>query len=381
MAITPVDLSVTNITATSVRLNWVDALQALINSLFSAGEQGALYMPRPVVLGAQSLFQDAAGTVPVTADGDPDGLTIDQSPNSINASQSTSAARPTYNANPDRLSLDKVDDALIITVPTGGWNGTMVLATDDGTASYGISIPAGAYELGGQYFPGTAIVGALFRDGALTAGEKTGAEGYFVGNGATASYGAITNFSRYWQGRQEITEFPLVDTSNGTTFFEAWFQCVKLVSFSLIDTSSAESLRDAWRECFKLAIFPLIDTSSVSNFRQAWQSTLIADFPLLDTSSGTNFYATWNACGSLTTFPATFFDNIKGGNLSLAFSNTNLNEASIDGILVSLVASGIATGTRTFDQSGGSAPSVGTGQPAIDTLRSRGWAVTVTGGY
>jgi len=49
-------------------------------------------------------------------------------------------------------------------------------------------------------------------------------------------------------------------------------------------------------------------------------------------------------------------------------------------VLVSLVASGIATGTRVFDQSGGSAPS-STGQPAIDTLRSRGWTVTVTGGY
>jgi hypothetical protein len=47
---------------------------------------------------------------------------------------------------------------------------------------------------------------------------------------------------------------------------------------------------------------------------------------------------------------------------------------------VSLVASGIAAGTRVFDQSGGSAPS-STGEAAIDTLRSRGWTVTVTGGY
>jgi len=44
---------------------------------------------------------------------------------------------------------------------------------------------------------------------------------------------------------------------------------------------------------------------------------------------------------------------------------------------VSLVTSGIDTGTRVFDQSGGSAPSA-TGEAAIDTLRSRGWTVTVT---
>jgi hypothetical protein len=49
-------------------------------------------------------------------------------------------------------------------------------------------------------------------------------------------------------------------------------------------------------------------------------------------------------------------------------------------VLVSLVASGIAAGTRVFHQSGGSAPS-STGEAAIDTLRSRGWTVTVTGGY
>jgi len=47
---------------------------------------------------------------------------------------------------------------------------------------------------------------------------------------------------------------------------------------------------------------------------------------------------------------------------------------------VSLVTSGIDTGTRIFSQSGGSAPS-STGEAAIDTLRSRGWTVTVTGGF
>ena len=63
----------------SFGIDIVDELQALITSLFSAGEQGAFYIPRPVVNGAQALFQDSAGTVPVAADGDPVGLMIDQS--------------------------------------------------------------------------------------------------------------------------------------------------------------------------------------------------------------------------------------------------------------------------------------------------------------
>ena len=73
-----------------------DQLQALITSLFSAGEQGAFYIPRPVVNGTQALFQDDAGTDPVTADGDPVGRMLDQSGNGNHATQSVSGSRPVY---------------------------------------------------------------------------------------------------------------------------------------------------------------------------------------------------------------------------------------------------------------------------------------------
>lgn len=43
-----------------------------------------------------TLFQDAAGTTPVTADGDPVGRINDKSGNSFYCSQSTASARPTY---------------------------------------------------------------------------------------------------------------------------------------------------------------------------------------------------------------------------------------------------------------------------------------------
>ena len=82
----------------------------------------------------------------------------------------------------------------------------------------------------------------------------------------------------------------------------------------------------------------------------------------------------------ISSFPANAFDNVSGGNFTNAFANTALTQTSIDNILVSLVASGIAAGTRVFDQSGGSAPSAA-GEAAIDTLRSRGWTVIATGGY
>lgn len=68
----------------------------LRRELFGQGQQGVLFVPKPVVLGEQSLYQDSAATVPVTADGDPVGWMRDQSGNGNHATQSTSADRPIY---------------------------------------------------------------------------------------------------------------------------------------------------------------------------------------------------------------------------------------------------------------------------------------------
>ena len=109
MPVTPINLAVTNITPTSARFGWeLTPLIVLIRSLFGAGEQGAFYIPRPTVNGAQVLFQDSAGTVPVAADGDPVGRMIDQSGNGNHATQTVSGRRPVYPG----LVYDGVDDFL-----------------------------------------------------------------------------------------------------------------------------------------------------------------------------------------------------------------------------------------------------------------------------
>jgi len=378
-----------------------------------------------------TVFTNTTRTIPAEVGQGVGGL-ADLSGNDNHATQATAAAKPIYQTSPDRVTIDGVDDKMTVTVPTGGFEGTMVLATDQGTASYGVNIPAGPYDIGGKsglYFPGTALVGHFIRDGALSAGDAAATEAYFVENGATAGYGAVTNFTQYWRDWSEITSFPLIDTSSGTNFTLTWFNNTSLTSFPPIDTSAGTSFNQTWKGCNSLTSFPLIDTSGGTEFERAWSGcnsltsfplidtssgtsffrtwfgcNSLTSFPLIDTSSGTNFSQTWwgcnsltsfplidtsagtyfsyawRGCNSLTSFPANAFDNVKGGNFADAFNNTALTQTSIDNILVSLVTSGIAAGTRVFGQSGGSAPS-STGEAAIDTLRSRGWTVTVTGGY
>ena len=188
-----------------------------------------------------------------------------------------------------------------------------------------------------------------------------------------------TNFSSAWRNCSSLTSFPLLDVSSGTNFSTAWRSCTSLTSFPLLDVSSGTNFSTAWENCSSLSSFPLLDVSSGTNFLGAWFAcSSLTSFPLLDVSSGTNFYEAWRLCTSLTSFPANMFDSVTATNFTGAFTSTNLTQTSIDNILVSLDTAGQSNGT--FNQSGGNAPSA-TGEAAIDNLRSRGWAVTVTGGY
>ena len=62
--------------------------------LFLSGEQGAWYDPSDLT----TLFQNSAGTTPVTAVEQPVGLMLDKSGRGNHASQSTSASRPILRA-------------------------------------------------------------------------------------------------------------------------------------------------------------------------------------------------------------------------------------------------------------------------------------------
>jgi len=91
----------------------VGAIAAIFSplSLFSTGAQGAWYDPSDLT----TLFQDSAGTTPVTAVGQPVGLVLDKSGRGNNAFQVTAASRPLLQQDSNgyyHLLFDGVDDWL-----------------------------------------------------------------------------------------------------------------------------------------------------------------------------------------------------------------------------------------------------------------------------
>ena len=416
----------------------------LLSDLFKSGKKGFWYDP----IDTTTLFKDAAGVSPVTADGDPVGLMLDKSGNGYHAKQTVSAARPTYQ--PTGLLLDKVDDALTVYIDEP-IVGTQVIVTDSGVLTLGVTIPKGNFNIG-MYIPGNSLLGFLIIADKMTVLDEKRTVNHFVDKGANESLvsfnfrdyfkdwphvtsfpeidtSRVTNFSFTWAGCSgltsfpllnidrttnlsstwrdcsSLTSFPLMDTSNISAFQHTWYGCSGLTSFPLIDTRKSTNISYAWYGCSSLISFPAIDTSNIINISYAWYGcsnltsfpslstskvvnfsyawrgcSSLTSFPAIDTSSATTFSYAWFGCSSLTSFPPDVFNNIKAGAFSGAFSDTNLDQQSIDNILVSLVASGVSKGTRLFSQSGGSEPSA-VGKAAIDTLRSRGWTVSVTGGY
>jgi hypothetical protein len=84
----------------------------LVTELFAASEKGLWYDINDIT----TLFQDSAGTIPVTAAGQPVGKVLDKSGNGIHATQATAANRPTYQIHAEGygyLQFDGVNDSLV----------------------------------------------------------------------------------------------------------------------------------------------------------------------------------------------------------------------------------------------------------------------------
>jgi len=88
-------------------------LNQLIKSIFANNEQGFVYDPNDLT----TMFQDAAGAIPVTGAGQPVGLILDKSGRGNHARQANSTSRPILQRNATTgayyLAFDGADDFFV----------------------------------------------------------------------------------------------------------------------------------------------------------------------------------------------------------------------------------------------------------------------------
>jgi surface protein len=274
------------------------------------------------------------------------------------------------------------------------------------------------------------FLSGIIIDRALTAGEKSSLYGYYglrgfpvtyVSNPTTAKVlvdSATTSMLNKFNSGTTFTTIDTAgwDTSNVTTMASAFFNLpsVTTLDVSNFDTSKVVSMANMFQTNTSQTALDVSswNTANVTNLTATFQNCPLVttlDVSNWNTAKVTNLSNTFRETGitsidlsSFVTDKVTTMQNMFLNCLSLttvtlaggsgnpfadspctiynaAFNGTNLNEASIDAILVAIESAGTSSGT--FGQTGGTAPSVGTGRPAIDALRARSWTVTVTGGY
>jgi hypothetical protein len=364
--ITGVDLG--NSPAGSARMQWGAA-----QFLLAAGEN-------TILVSASGVSTEVVVFQLTTSSGlffSLDNITVQEIPG-YHATAPSDAARPILRdvSSTYALDFDNVDDAFAWTTPAIT-DGTWIALTRDGSYAASAAYSAGTYTMP-QYQP-FDLCAILWTSADLTTVQEAIVLAEGSARGAAADFGGVASFAQGFRSRTDLRDFPTIDTGNGTSFQQAWQQCTRLSSFPLLDVSSGASFFGAWIACTGLTSFPALDVSSGTNFSNAWNGcSSLTSFPLLDVSSAITFLSAWRDCTSLANFPANMFDTCPATNFTSAFFNTNLSQTSIDNILTSINTANTSNGT--FTQSGGSAPSA-TGEAAIDDLVSRGWTVTVTGGY
>lgn len=184
---------------TSLSLTRAGVLPWTPRRLFAAGEQGVWYDPSDL----STLFQDAAGTTPVTTVGQPVGLMRDKSGRGNHASQATTTARPLLQQDAGGryyLSFDGVDDYLLAPI-AGGFAALSMCAAYQFAAVKGGDICAladrasattnralGLTVYGGTSFPKATNVrvgstGAGRGSNAITAGNSEVASGLWASTG------------------------------------------------------------------------------------------------------------------------------------------------------------------------------------------------------
>lgn len=231
-------------------------------ALFAAGEVGAWYDPSDLT----TLFQDTAGTTPVTTPGQTVARINDKSGRGNHATQATAASRPTYGIVPStgRRNLltwtEQFDNAAW--VKQGGLVAANAEGFYDRFTPNAVTTNANIAVVTGPFVIGTNTVSVNFKAQGVQWARIRIATGTVGGNTTT--------------GNRPASSFANFDILNGV---------VGLVRVG--DTSSIENLGDGYYRC-------------TYNFSCTTAGTLIAQYMALQSDSSADFPSfTWNGADAL----------------------------------------------------------------------------------
>lgn len=110
--------------------------------------------------------------------------------------------------------------------------------------------------------------------------------------------------SLFYSSNSNLVFFPLVDTSNVTSLYNAFYGCSSLISMPLINTSKVTTFEKAFYNCSSLKDIALLDMTSATTLKQAFYACSLKNIPLFDTSNIQNFQNAFENCSSIQTVPS-----------------------------------------------------------------------------
>lgn len=202
--------------------------QVIVSPLFAASEQGVWYDPSDLT----TLFQDSAGTTPVTAAGQPVGRILDKSGRNNHATQSTAAARPTYGLHPitgirNLLSYTEQFDNSYWLKATSG-TGTLPVVTSNFDLAPDGSLTADRVQL----------------DSGVAGNSQVANSNFTTPNVVGASY-TFSIWMRSLSGSPLVTMFSNAQTQN-VTVTPTWQRFTFTQTASLAADTVRLSKRDIW---------------------------------------------------------------------------------------------------------------------------------------
>jgi len=175
---------------------------------------------------------------------------------------------------------------------------------------------------------------------------------------------SVTNMREMFFRCLKIKKVPLYNTANVTTMQNMFYTCTLLQTLPKFDLTSCTSLRSFVQYCESLLTLPLLDTSGVVDFNNMVSGNRkLRVFPAYDMSAATSSTNTqaWGLCASLSRIQAT------GIKYTINIGSTPLNSAELNEVYTNLAT--VSGQTITVTNCRG----VAGDDPTIAT--AKGWTV------